>query len=87
MTRHDTSEDWRIDLDVLAAITAVQDSGKHDGRAPNWCIPGHIPTQRLQGLKRRGLLAYNASEWWLTARGIVVLAELQQRGQRERAVA
>jgi hypothetical protein len=67
-----------LDLDTLATIAEVQDSGKHSGVCPNWIIPGRIPVQRLTGLKRRGYLTSEAGIWWLTDRGCKYLDMLRE---------
>lgn len=74
-------EDIAFDLEVLDLIETEQDRGQYEGKCPNWCVPGHIPMQRLSGLKRRGLLDSKDGYWWLTKLGIARQAALREFGR------
>lgn len=77
MTTTAKTQDLKLERDALAAVADVQDRAEHDGRCPNWMLPVQIPSQRLQGLRRRGYLAYDRGTWWLTENGCKYLDRLR----------
>jgi hypothetical protein len=64
-----------IDYEVVKAH-GIASGSSDEGLAPEWMIrryhPGPLPTQRLTGMARRGLMHFDrgAGEWRMTAEGV-----------------